>query len=45
MPKINVSFKKTKKDMKLYDITISKEEKSEFVKKCIAYYIEKEGEE
>ena len=42
MPRINVSFKQTTRDMKLYDIVNSKEknEKSEFVKDAIEYYVE-----
>lgn len=39
MPKINVSFKQTSKDMQLYTEVISQEEKSEFVKRAIEFYI------
>ncbi|KEH91699.1 hypothetical protein Z962_p0076 (plasmid) [Clostridium botulinum C/D str. BKT12695] len=39
MPKVNVSFKQTTKDMKLYSIVIAQEEKSEFVKRAIEYYL------
>lgn len=39
MPKINVSFKQTTRDMTLYTEVIAQEEKSEFVKKAIEHYI------
>ncbi|HIG0360368.1 hypothetical protein [Clostridium botulinum] len=39
MPKVDVSFKKTSRDMKLYLEVISKEEKSDFVKQAIEHYI------
>lgn len=41
MCKIEVSFKKTSRDQRLYKVVNSKEksEKSEFVKKAIEYYI------
>lgn len=39
MPKIDVSFKKTSRDMKLYLEANSKEEKSDFIKDAIEYYI------
>lgn len=45
--KVDVSFKKTSRDVKLYTTVISKEEKSEFVKKALEFYIkylDKEGE-
>lgn len=47
MPKIDVSFKKTSRDMKLYLEVSSKEEKSDFVKDAIEHYInylEKRGD-
>ncbi len=37
--KIDVSFKKTTRDMRLYARVISEEEKSEFIKKAIEFYI------
>lgn len=40
LPKINVSFKQTTRDMKLYTIANGKEEKSEFIKDAIEYYAE-----
>ncbi|MCD3234271.1 hypothetical protein G8V06_09215 [Clostridium botulinum D/C] len=39
MPSFNLSFKKTTKDMKLYMKVMEKEEKSEFIKECIDFYI------
>lgn len=41
MPKINVSFKQTSRDLKLFKVVDSKEknEKSEFVKDAIEFYI------
>lgn len=39
MPKINVSFKQTSKDMRLYTIVNSMEEKSDFIKDAIEFYI------
>lgn len=41
MPKIEVSFKKTSRDQRLYSEVDSKEksEKSEFVKKALEHYI------
>lgn len=39
MPKIDVSFKKTSRDMKLYLEVSSKEEKSDFIKKAIEFYM------
>lgn len=39
MPKVDVSFKKTSKEIKLYLAVINQEEKSDFVKKCIDFYI------
>lgn len=47
MPKVNVSFKQTTRDMTLYTTVIAQEEKSEFIKKALEYYIkylEKENE-
>lgn len=40
MPKVNVSFKNTTKDIKLYTLVVAQEEKSEFVKECITFWIE-----
>jgi len=40
MPKLDVSFKQTSKDMKLYSKVIAEEEKSDFVKRAIEFYIE-----
>lgn len=39
MPKVDVSFKKTTRDMKLYLVVNSQEEKSDFVKDAIEYYL------
>ncbi|EKN43381.1 hypothetical protein [Clostridium botulinum] len=39
MPKINVSFKQTTKDMKLYDTVKKQEEQSEFIKIALDFYI------
>jgi hypothetical protein len=39
VPKVNVSFKQTTKDMKIYTIVTSKEEQSEFVKEALGFYI------
>ena len=39
LPKINVSFKQTTKDMTLYTAVIAQEEKSEFVKRAIEHYL------
>ncbi|MCB2309037.1 hypothetical protein LGL08_20245 [Clostridium estertheticum] len=39
MPKIDVSFKQTSKDMKLYAAVMAEEEKSDFIKKAIELYI------
>lgn len=39
MPKVDVSFKKTSRDMKLYLAVNSQEEKSDFVKDAIEFYI------
>lgn len=40
MPKVDVSFKKTTRDMKLYLAVTSREEKSDFVKDAIEHYLE-----
>ncbi|MCD3195754.1 hypothetical protein G8S49_11375 [Clostridium botulinum C] len=40
MPTFNLSFKKKSKDMELYIKVMEKEEKSEFIKECIAFYLE-----
>lgn len=40
MPKLEVSFKQTSKDMKLFATVTSEEEKSVFVKKALEFYIE-----
>lgn len=37
--KVDVSFKKTTKDVKLYTTVMSQEEKSEFVKRALEFYI------
>ena len=39
MPKLDISFKQTSKDMKLYSKVMSEEERSVFVKKAIEFYI------
>ena len=39
MLRINLSFKNTTKDIKLYTIINSKEEKSEFIKSCVEFYL------
>jgi hypothetical protein len=39
MPKLDISFKQTSKDMKLFAKVISEEEKSDFVKKALEFYI------
>lgn len=39
MPKLEVSFKQTSRDMKLYTIAFNEEEKSDFVKKALEFYI------
>ncbi len=45
--KVDVSFKKTTRDTKLYNAVMIQEEKSEFVKKAIELYIKhlEKGEE
>lgn len=40
MPKIDISFKKTTRDMNLYLEVMSQEEKSDFVKKCVEFWID-----
>lgn len=37
--KVDVSFKKTTRDVKLYATILAQEEKSDFVKKALEYYI------
>ncbi len=39
MPTLPVSFKKTSRDMKLYLAVMGKEERSDFVKKALEFYI------
>jgi hypothetical protein len=39
MPKVDVSFKKTSRDMKLYLAVVNMEEKSDFVKDAIEHYL------
>lgn len=39
MPKVDVSFKKTSRDMRLYSEVVSQEEKSDFVKDALEFYI------
>lgn len=39
MPKLDISFKQTSKDMRLYTIVMAQEEKSYFVKLAIEFYI------
>ncbi|MCT8975477.1 hypothetical protein N4T77_02585 [Clostridium sp. CX1] len=38
MPRIDVSFKKTTRDMKLYLLVMEKEEKSDYIKDAIEFY-------
>lgn len=40
VPKVDVSFKKTTRDMKLYTMIMTKEEKSDFIKDAIENYLE-----
>lgn len=40
MPKVDVSFKKTSRDMRLYLTVSNKEEKSDFIKDAIEFYLE-----
>ena len=39
MPKLDISFKSKSKDMKLYLAVMAEEEKSDFVKKAIEFYL------
>lgn len=39
MPKVNLSFKQTTRDMRLYTAIIAKEEKSDFIKDAIEFYL------
>lgn len=39
MPKINLSFKQTTRDMRLYTMVIGREEKSDFIKDAIEFYL------
>lgn len=39
LPKVNISFKQTSRDMRLYTTVISQEEKSDFVKDAIEFYV------
>lgn len=39
MPKVNVLFKQTSKDMKLYTTVKGQREQSEFVKRALEFYI------
>ena len=39
MPKLDISFKQTSKDMKLYSTVKAEEEISDYVKKAIGFYI------
>jgi hypothetical protein len=39
MPTLDVSFKQTSKDMKMYALVKAEEEKSDFVKKALEFYI------
>ena len=48
MLRITVSFKQTTRDIKLYTLVNSKEEKSDYIKDCIEFYenyLEKEKKE
>jgi len=45
VPKIDISFKKTSRDMKLYSEVVGKEEKSDFVKDAIEFYLKNNKEE
>lgn len=40
MSKLNVSFKNTTKDMKLLSYISVQEEKSQFIKDCIEFYLD-----
>ena len=39
MLRITLSFKQTTRDVKLYNLINGKEEKSDFVKDCVEFYI------
>jgi len=39
VPKIDISFKQTTRDMKLYSKVMAEEEKSDFVKRAIDFYM------
>ena len=39
MPKLDISFKQTSKDLRLYTRVMAEEEKSIFVKMAIEFYI------
>ena len=39
MPKLDISFKSKSKDMRLYTTVLAEEEKSDFVKKALEFYI------
>lgn len=39
MPTLDISFKQTSKDMRLYTKVKSEEEQSDFVKRAIEFYI------
>ena len=39
VPRINVSFKQTSREMRLYTEVKGKEEQSEFIKDCIEFYL------
>lgn len=43
--RIMVSFKKTKRDMKLYEIVKKQEEQSDFVKDAIEFFIKNKPDE
>ena len=45
MPKMTMSFKQTTRDTKLYLYVINQEEKSEFIKKALEFYIKHLEEE
>ena len=45
MRKITISFKNTTKDVKIWLEIDKQEEKSQFVKDCIQYYLDKQGDE
>ena len=45
LPRIDVSFKKTSRDMQLYTKVMGEEEKSEYIKKAIEFYIKNKGDQ